>query len=30
MPIAWMYPTSKSLLIGNPLQKRGKLLPFVF
>ena len=28
-PIAWMYPTSKSLLIGNPLQKRGKLLLFV-
>src|SRR5215472_9215332 len=30
MPIAWMYPTSESLLIGNPLQKHGKLLLFVF
>ena len=30
MPIAWMYPTSKSLLVGNPLQKHGKLLLFVF
>src|SRR5215469_6075561 len=30
MPIAWMYPTSQSLLIGNPLQKGGELLLFVF
>lgn len=28
--IAWMYPASKSLLIGNSLQKSGELLPFAF
>jgi hypothetical protein len=28
--IAWMYSASKSLLIGNPLQKNDEFLLFVF
>jgi len=29
MPIAWMHAASESLLVRNPLQKRGELPLFV-
>ena len=29
MPVAWMHPTSESLLICNALQKRGELPLFL-